>query len=249
MFILQDEEEEGPRSKISRDGVELTVEADELDYVDDLSDGELDEFPDDHVEEQHITEENDVQPGTSSGSSGMNAGNATLGEEELAKNPHFKSLFNRFWEEKMKEITHSGISNLVGGRRNHDKHGAQKVFKEPLPKEKQLEPGVKSPSDTTIYAPTLAKNIRCSGPQITNMVKSPVDRILNVSSNVVNNDMNQVISDFVENVPMEQEQQNQNPTNEDVRQILQEKERRRASTTEENIPGLESAKSKGEKSH
>ena len=57
-----------------------------------------------------------------------------LSDKELANMPQVKNLFNKFWEEKMKEIDKGETIN-----------SKQQEF-------------IKSPSDTTIYALTLVKS-------------------------------------------------------------------------------------------
>ena len=63
-----------------------------------------------------------------------------LEDEELLKNPRVKSLFNKFWDEKMKEMTKSNGSK-----------GGKLQCKNPSV--------IKSPSDTTIYVPALNKTV------------------------------------------------------------------------------------------
>ena len=96
-----------------------------------------------------------------------------LTDDELASVPRVKNLFNKFWEEKVHELKRNEQGNK----------GKQSCF-------------VKSPSDTTIYAPALVKS-------------SQDDRVrINVETNKGTN-VNELVSNFVDAVCLEQSQTNQ----------------------------------------
>ena len=76
---------------MENDGIVLDIDVEELDYIDDV---DLD------------NEQSTIQPNCSNVDPGQ------LNDEELAKHPRVKNLFNQFWEEKMKEMSTRGNSNL-----------------------------------------------------------------------------------------------------------------------------------------
>ena len=114
-----------------RDGIHLSVDIHEedLDYVDDVPQEDLDEFPEvdgDEGEEDH--------PALGCAED--------LEEEQLLRNPRVKNLFNKLWDEKMKEMNKSGNNKHKAANGKGHLTGNNVV---------------KSPSDTTIYAPALNK--------------------------------------------------------------------------------------------
>ena len=218
-----------------RDGTQLEVDGlEELDYVDDVIDDELSDFEVEEVHEEtgclpsnmdivdkslprgtvtsHMSAtksnrqtEQQVHLSTNAPQSATNKDKVAmvgvLSDKELANMPQVKNLFNKFWEEKMKEINKGETIN-----------SKQRKF-------------VKSPSDTTIYAPAL--------------VKSPINNAGGqggMTNALMNNKVvDSIVSDFVDSVRLEQ-----------CSEELQEKEWRKSSSTEE-IPGLEEVKSCGDK--
>ena len=106
-----------------------------------------------------------------------------LSDDELASHPRVKNLFNHFWEEKMQELNKGE-------------------------KSKEKSHCIKSPSDTTIYAPAIQRT-----PQIENEVVQQR-----------NTDVNELVSNFVDSVRFEEQQKQTD---------LQEKERRRSLTADD----------------
>ena len=105
------------------DGINLSVEQEEeqLYYIDELPQG------------SDIEDELEVEGGGPSSA-------LDLEDEELLRNPHVKSLFNKFWDQKMKEMTQTNGGK--GGKLQCKNHNV-----------------IKSPSDTTIYVPALNKTV------------------------------------------------------------------------------------------
>ena len=127
-----------------------------------------------------------------------------LTDQELANLPRVKNLFNQLWDEKMKQMSKS----------NNTQGKVDLVH-------------VKSPSDTTIYAPAIVKSPpvanntvgrRLSGNEqnlfVDPLVQGDTTEVIVVGNQ--HNMANDMISDFVESVRVEQKD-------------LHEKERRRAS--------------------
>ena len=219
-IILQDKSDNR-----DRDGICLTLEGEELDYVDDVIDDPT-EF-----EPSSTAVENDSGENVVVNSGGMNSSSvqqgpssqtddevptnnvekrtvAEMNEEELMSLPRVKNLFNQFWEEKMKEMGSLGEETP---NCNKQKRCTSKVDKVASPV------NMKSPSDTTIYVPALNKSsIIGQRPVMSEAYQRPVQ-----------SSMNDIISDFVENVRLEQE-----AGNNDVN--LMERERRRASQEQGN---------------
>ena len=208
----------------ANDGINLEIEGldgiEELDYVDDVLDGddlEIAEFAGElESQERNVvigvqpllrdTTGNGIPPpaeksllvqvstdkplpSTSTGQSGvakvveMRSGivpvTEHISDEELANMPRVKNLFNKFWAEKMQDL----------------KKG-----------EKDGKNFIKSPSDTTFYAPALNK--------------SPLNPHCTVNKHCTNGLVDTIVSNFVDNVRIEQRQEEL--------QSLQEKERRKS---------------------
>ena len=140
--VLQ--ETEAMPQRQPRDGIDLTIDVDpeELDYVDNIEDpAELDQLMEDDplVEALGNVAENTTDKDLSSASD--------LADDKILQLPCVKNLFNRFWDEKMKEISNSG--NKGNNIREKKTDNGQK--------QKGASPLIKSPSDTTIYAPAINK--------------------------------------------------------------------------------------------
>ena len=190
-----------------RDGFDLEVEdgIEELDYVDDILDGdELIEYECAEHEEANGHHADGVVDQSSLGNAresqieatqkGMQSstgnclppststGKTNISDEELAQMPQVKNLFNKFREEKMKEL------------KKGEKQGKNDF--------------IKSPSDTTLYAPALNKSPVLNLPLRTNNNVATIDNI---------------VSNFVENVRLEQRQEENASVSANV--DLQEKER------------------------
>ena len=130
-----------------------------------------------------------------------------ISDEELANLPRVKNLFNQFWEEKMKELHKKD--------KNGDKNGKPSNF-------------IKSPSDTTIYAPALMKS-----PENQNVLNCgsgggdlPFNNVGKEIAATQNERVVNLISDFVDSVRLEQRQEAVD---------LQEKERRKSSSNQVNL--------------
>ena len=117
-----------------------------------------------------------------------------LTDEELANMPRVKNLFNQFWEEEINK------GENLGDKGNF----------------------VKSPLDTTLYAPALAKsptNLENGG--IRNVALRHNQNLNPKSFNQVDN----MISDFVDNIRLEQDQRERREEERKQHEQLQEKER------------------------
>ena len=125
-------------------------------------------------------------PSTSNsiGKSTQNKTAAQLSDDELAALPRVKNLFNRFWDEKMREME-KGESYTRNKRRS-----VECIVN-------------KSPSDTTIYAPALNKS-PARGVVDQNMLMAMMDTGHNVRSPVTG--INNVVSNFVDAVRFEHQQ-------------------------------------------
>ena len=158
------------------DGIEMTVQCDdieELDYEDDLS-------VDEDVEVVHV-ETNwmiSPRPGTSGENRKHQGGDtiALLAEEtseaKLMNNPVIQRMMHKFFEEKFKDL-------------QHENPGMNKV--------KQAGQGhidrLKSPVDTTIYAPALQKKLTPDQNQILQHVNDRMRTQQNTSINEGNADI------------------------------------------------------------
>ena len=115
-----------------------------------------------------------------------------LTDEELANLPRVRNIFNKFWKEKMMELN-------KGENKERSKEGqAQSNF-------------VKSPSDTTIYAPAIAKGsqgVDYFG--VNNGVRDVRGHEQTRQNRSTGVDVNHLISNFVDNVRMEQKQSEMN---------------------------------------
>ena len=110
---------------------------------------------------------------------------AELQDDELLKIPRVRNLFNRFWEGKMKELSKAGNNAIV----------KSKVMLQ--------QNVIKSPSDTTIYAPALNKvNL-----PTTNHLEANGRNNSNVNE-LENNGIDVLVSNFVDTVRLEQESRN-----------------------------------------
>ena len=249
------------------DGIHLDVEADfvDLDYIDDVPEGEgLSDMEDlDQIQMQQSKNPGNAEmQGSLSGVTKVTGSKSTRGEqqkdmstvvthselnqsnptpststqgnpvekltdEQLASLPRVKNLFNQFWEEKMKEMNGKGkmLSKVQNGHNMLSDHL------------------VKSPSDTTIYAPALVR----SSPQ-----RSGHRNEVQIEPRVVDHngekipsrvaDVNDMISEFVDNVRLEQQSNRQEQL-----LALQESERRRASEDNTGISLLDQARERGDK--
>ena len=249
-----------PPTKRSRDGIELLVEDDEeiLDYVDDVIDGE--EFGVEPFQMEEVQVLQDQGHGQANAKASENKkGNKEssqkvaqeLTDDKLRNLPRVKSLFEQFWEEKMKEIGGKGEENT------------KKLFvSNESGKRCRTSPMVKSPSNTTIYVPALAKN-QIQIPAVMNplvverhavegtVVSRDKEITVHVPSNGCDN-VNQIISDFVDNLRVEHDSGNGNggeasrlPDVDDDGNLLVDHERRRASVCADN--GFEEAQSRAKK--
>ena len=201
---------------ISVDGVDDSVDEELLDYVDDV------------VDNEELVELSGEATTLVAGTSKTGEITQQLTDEELANNPRVKNLFNLFWEEKMKEMKRSEETG-----RKSDSDGAGKADEGNLKTKKSAgqSPLIKSPSDTTIYAPALKQKLN-----------KPIDGLPVVLENELpegnQSQINQMISNFVDNVRLEQ-------VNRDNVVDLQERERRKASSApQQSNEDLEDAQSR-----
>ena len=145
-----------------------------------------------------------------------------LQDEELLSNPRVKNLFNKFWEEKMTEMT---ASNKQG------KDCKKTACRENVGKIINGGQLVKSPSDTTIYAPVLSKEMQTHKQLQTideqtcqQVLSSSPLRRLNDNIDLPATDINHIVLNFVDTMRLEH----------DSSVDLQEKERRKASDGNQN---------------
>ena len=127
-----------------------------------------------------------------------------MADEDLVEHPRFRNLFNKMFDARMKETSGKGNDT--------DK----------LPRNgNQNKDFVKSPSDTTIYAPALKRNTtggsKANSPQI---IRQSFVVQGDVSSQ---GDVPNIVSNFVDAVRVEHEQERQQ-----ANAVLMERERRRS---------------------
>ena len=190
-------ERRASKSKVCTNKVITSLQDDGINTSVDADIEELD-YVDDVLDGSNIEDESSLMPTTSRERRSLDKSNVEdLDDEELKNLPRVKNLFNQFWEEKMKEMKEKGnLSNV----------------------DKSI-PSIKSPSDTTIYAPALCK--------------SPPMQVINVMQNCQAKkgvsplqhpqgmtQVNDMISTFVDTMRMDHEQQ------------LHENERHRSSMDE-----------------
>ena len=202
-FTLQDEEMNRLKPNGNRDGIVIEVDAEDLDYVDDF----IDESIDGDLEIEEV-----VEPELSvSGEGAQKGGNHQEKQQAAASRPMgdselMKSWFNQFWEEKMKEMNSKDRTERSSGAGNGKVASA--VVGMTSAAQSQI---VKSPSDTTIYAPALCKNrTTCDQANIGNTVGS--DQISKRVSPVISRpdtDPNLLIQNFVDTMRLEHEQARQ----------------------------------------
>ena len=153
-----------------------------------------------------------------------------LTDDELANMPRVKNLFNQFWKEKMMELNNG--ENRMAGRKGEF---------------------IKSPSNMTIYAPALNRSpvnktnargidtrmvVRLQPKQINTHVEMEVPIQNSVESEELLVNVDNIVSDFVDSVRIEQRR-------EEIAD-LQEKERRRASVGKDNAE-IEDARTRADK--
>ena len=213
------------------DGIKISVGADmssdeeELDYEDDLMDedehGSIEAEDFRQNEDLEVTDE--VEEPTRRGNAKslvtdseimLGASSSTLNDEEMVmSNPHLKKLFNKMLDERIKQVAakegESSRSQILTSLT------PQHVDKTPERTGKVKNSNViKSPSDTTVYAPTLSRNIhsgvgneqlnRQTGGNVKDLRPTEVTEINNVNlkqqldGNVINH-----ISNFVDQMRIE----------------------------------------------
>ena len=97
----------------AKDGFILDVDAEELDYVDDLDDDLMVDCAKNVVVETTVPEVvHEVS--TDKGAA------PKISDEELMKDSTVKEMFNQFWEEKMKEIMAKDSSKLEGQKKGFE---------------------------------------------------------------------------------------------------------------------------------
>ena len=187
-----------------------------LDYEDDLSiDEDLEPMEPyslaDNQETAGTAQDEDAVPGTSS-SAGIDLAIQHLqeqSEEALMRNPVIQKMMNKFFEEKFKDLQ---------GTNSNSK------------KKKKLETVIKSPSDTTVYAPALQKrltpqeNMRQTGLIMSNktLANGNLISMTEDSNKQFTNGYNKDVEIFVDAVRREQQQISSEPDQElDVREVVQ----------------------------
>ena len=147
-------------------------------------------------------------------------------QQQSSDENYLKSLFNQFFEERCKQLGKDGLKDVLNSMGTKE-DGSKMVNK---PKQVHNKEGkeqmIKSPSDTTIYAPAVAmtSNKQAQSPLLLNMRNLSMG--VNQPNILVSREINQDVSNFVETVRKEM-------TPEQVRQ-----------RSEVIIPGQESARAK-----
>ena len=147
------------------DGIQLSVNSDkELDYVDDLL-GEEEGSIDQDDQDNDISQL-DV-PGDSANTVSdfqLGATSASLNDEQVVmNNPHLCKLLNKMLDERMEEAHQKGetsssqlLTHTTPGSATKGKVNVQRGISTNV--NETTNKLIKSPSDTTIYAPALKKN-------------------------------------------------------------------------------------------
>ena len=222
-----------------QDGINIDVETEdleELDYVDDVVDEDLSDFeegPATNSKESTLRlsgatmvnrslavehdEQRSMQQSLDAPHSSAQIATGDLTNDELANLPRVQNLFNQFWAEKMRALQSEKTS---GGR----------------------IVSVKSPSDTTIYAPAIIRSSPAShGDNCLTQQLDDQARVMRDTEQTDNSSseptklVNDIISNFVDTVRIEQRQSELD---------LQDKERRKSSSDKEMVPGFDEARAK-----
>ena len=152
--LLQEQQKD---KQLNNDGIVTTVEGieelseEELDYEDDLS--MLDEgFP---LNEEIISDS--VRPGTSQQTKDHENGSevvnqiSQMSKEQLASNPVIQRMMQKFFKDQFKNLQMDQPAGKGTGKKSMDFKSA----KDKIPQTRVI----KSPSDTTIYAPAMQQRI------------------------------------------------------------------------------------------
>ena len=151
------------------DGVQVSVnegEEEELDYYNDVG-------PDEDLSGSSMMDQGEDAPQSNSAQPEMNE-IATDDLDTLMQDPRLRNVFNRMWDECVKEVQNKGESS------------GSMVLTTPVPNKgrgnnkpvKVISKQQKLPSDTTIYAPALSKNNRAP---LIQQIGSPLNNVRNVS--------------------------------------------------------------------
>ena len=170
-FGPQCSQEHPVKSNLVGDGIHLSVEADDLDYVDDVPNLQ-------DPDNERLAETLDMEIGELDDSDGLEQGATASNIEEvqilkvdkamskrqrdelLKQNPALRTLLSDLLDEKLKDIDliQGGTVTIEGNtgkvKYNNNTLAAKNNGKKSKGNEKQI-PHLKSPSDTTIYAPAL----------------------------------------------------------------------------------------------
>ena len=157
----------------AQDGICLTVDGEideDLDYVDDVlgdEDFEVEVVSQQMIESSDVRSANPKNQRQSVASDGKQQQKIAeeLSEEQLLKLPKVKNLFNQFWEEKLKFPKVKNLFNQFWEEKMKEIGGKGKACEKKIPENLAAtnnSPLIKSPSDTTIYAPVLGRltNVR-----------------------------------------------------------------------------------------
>ena len=147
------------------DEVDSDIQDELLDYEDDLSIEEVEEESLDTTDNAEVSHQEETSvPGTSMGRTVVGTEKQAISqlneqnEEKLMQNPVIQRMMTKFFDERFKNLQATGLSLVENGK-----------------SDKNL---VKSPSDTTIYAPTLQK------------ILTPQDKNVNNVATLIVNDEN-----------------------------------------------------------
>ena len=173
------------------------VDVEELDYEDvpqeEIGDDVLvtvdtDEFMEEETS-ANVVEEGDVRRVEQQR---VDLTNATVEELMLKQNPHLESYVNKLFNARIQKVlTDNGVNKTNGNEVIVDKQ---------LSNSKRDGNRIKSPSDTTIYAPGLARECY----PVEQLVGAPLPLHDRTAKGMTSKDVNNIVSNFVESVRLEQ---------------------------------------------
>ena len=172
------------------DRIETEVEAEELDYDDDLVElfGE-----DDLLEPNQLADDKGDQVETSGEASmKQRANDQLLDEDEMEKDPRILNTFEKLLGKRIQDIESQILAKVEKQTKTPTGNKVSKEHKNG--KKEDDRTLIKSPSDTTLYAPALQKQ--------TPVLANQIGVLLNLGSVVAqpHNDNLEMISNFVESV-------------------------------------------------
>ena len=180
------------------------VDVEELDYEDvpqeEIGDDVLvtvdtDEFMEEETS-ANVVEEGDVRRVEQQR---VDFTNATVEELMLKQNPHLESYVNKLSDARIQKVLSDNGVNKTNGN--------EVIVDKQLSDSKRDGNRIKSPSDTTIYAPVLARECY----PVEQLVGAPLPLRDRTVKGMTNKDVNNIVSNFVESVRIEQTTHNREP--------------------------------------